>query len=139
MHSTIGPGQGIDPGLLSAAVGGSERAFDALIGPLVEPGYRVALTMLRSPQEAEDAVQEAVFKAWRGLSKLKEGAALRPWFFAILANQCRSMMRRGWRAILPLPETAPARGRELEDVVIQSADLAAAFRRLPAEDRLAMP
>ena len=40
-----------------------EADFDALIGPHLEAGYRTALAMLRDPDAARDAVQDAAFKA----------------------------------------------------------------------------
>ncbi|HEY6875362.1 MAG TPA: sigma factor, partial [Candidatus Dormibacteraeota bacterium] len=45
-----------------------EQEFEALIGPLVEPGLRLAYSMLGDRAEAEDATQEAITKAWRNLS-----------------------------------------------------------------------
>ena len=68
----------------------SANDFDALIGPHLEAGYRTALAILRNPDEAHDAVQESAFKAWRKLAQLHEGKPARPWFLAIVANQCRS-------------------------------------------------
>ncbi len=72
--------------------------FDAEIGPLIQAGFRLALLMLDDPAEAEDAVQEAAVKAWRKLSSVRE--AVRPWFLAIVANECRSVRRRRWFSVL---------------------------------------
>lgn len=72
--------------------------FDALVGPLIQPGFRLALLMLDDPAEAEDAVQEAAVKAWRKLHTLREG--VRPWFLAIVANECRSARRRRWFSVI---------------------------------------
>ena len=79
--------------MLRDAIAGNERAFDALIGPLVEPGYRLAASMLEHREEAEDAVQEATIKAWRNLNQLKDAEVTRSWFFTIVANQCRTVRR----------------------------------------------
>src|ERR1700687_3151381 len=81
-----------------AARGGAEIAFTALLEPILEPGYRLACAMLHDPQAAEDAVQEAAFKAWRKLGRLRQGADMRPWFLGIVANECRTTRRSGWWA-----------------------------------------
>jgi RNA polymerase sigma-70 factor (ECF subfamily) len=86
--------------LLDAARGGDGRAFDALLGPLVEPAYRLACGMLLDRQEAEDAVQEAALRAWRKLGNVRPGADLKPWFFAIVANHCRGVRRARWWSVL---------------------------------------
>jgi RNA polymerase sigma-70 factor, ECF subfamily len=86
--------------LVAMASGGDRPAFDDLIGPLLEQGYRLAYGMLREHQAAEDAVQEAAVKAWVNVGRLREGSDVRPWFLTIVANQCRSMLRGRWWAVL---------------------------------------
>src|SRR4051794_34567347 len=70
--------------------------FEAAIGPHVDAGYRLAVTMLLDRDEARDAVQEAAVKAWRSLGRLRDPDQARTWFLSIVANQCRSTMRRHW-------------------------------------------
>ena len=48
-----------DGDLVPAAIAGDKAAFDALVGPLIEPGYRLGAVMLRDGEEARDAVQDA--------------------------------------------------------------------------------
>jgi DNA-directed RNA polymerase specialized sigma24 family protein len=83
------------PNLVSALRGGDAEAFDELIGPHLETGYRVALAILHNPDEARDALQDAAFKAWRHLGQLRDGRASRPWFLTIVVNQSRSIRRDG--------------------------------------------
>src|SRR5712692_11857763 len=78
----------------SSAIG--ERTFADLLTPLVEPGFRLALAMLRDPQAAEDAVQEASFTAWRKLGRMADQGRLRPWFLGVVANKCRNARRSKW-------------------------------------------
>jgi RNA polymerase sigma-70 factor (ECF subfamily) len=108
--------------------------FDALIGPHIEPGYRLAVTMLLDPDEARDAVQEAAVKAWRSLGRLRQPDQARSWFLSIVANQCRSTMRRHWWRLgrNQLPAVGAA---WREDDVVRSLDVAEAMRRLSADDR----
>src|SRR5438552_18378777 len=81
----------------------AEQEFEALIGPLVEPGLRLAFSMLGNRSEAEDATQDAITKAWRSLSRLRDRSQVRPWFLAIVANQCRNVRRTRWFRTVRLP------------------------------------
>jgi len=124
----------IEAGLLDRARSGDRTAFDALVGPLIEPGYRLAFGMLHDREAAEDAVQEATFRAWMRLENVRPGWSMRPWFFAIVANQCRSLRRTRWWSVVKLAApwmsiAAP------EDQVVRGADLRRALRALPT-DRL---
>src|SRR5690349_11379404 len=86
--------------LIGMAASGDESAFELLVRPHLQPGYRLAVAMLGDPTAAEDAVQEATFKAWRHLGRLRPGSAMRPWFLTVVANQCRSERRsRWWRVV----------------------------------------
>ncbi|HVS04768.1 MAG TPA: RNA polymerase sigma factor [Candidatus Dormibacteraeota bacterium] len=123
--------------LLRDAVAGDERAFDALIGPLVDPGYKLAVSILENREEAEDAVQEATIKAWRNLHQLKDASVAKSWFFTIVANQCRSVRRSRWWSVVKLaapeqPKSGP------EDEAVQRTDLERALRTLSPDDRLAL-
>jgi RNA polymerase sigma-70 factor (ECF subfamily) len=128
----------IDPSqLLRQAIAGDERSFDALIGPLVEPGYRLAVSMLGQREEAEDVVQEAAIKAWRNLNQLKDASVVRSWFFSIVANQCRTVRRGRWWSVVRL--AAPEQPRPgPEEEAVQRTDLERALRRLGPDDRLAL-
>jgi RNA polymerase sigma factor (sigma-70 family) len=108
--------------------------FESLIGPHLEAGYRTALAILRNPDAAHDAVQESAFKAWRKLGQLREGRPARPWFLAIVANQCRSERRRHWWSVIRMPEVESAAA----DVETDSIDINRELARLPREDRLAL-
>jgi RNA polymerase sigma factor (sigma-70 family) len=113
----------------------ADRAdFDALIGPHLDAGYRVALAMLRNPDEAQDAVQESAFKAWRKLHQLRKDWPARPWFLAIVANQCRSVRRGRWSSVMRMPEV----DRIGSDVEPRDLDIERSLARLPREDRLAL-
>jgi DNA-directed RNA polymerase specialized sigma24 family protein len=93
----------IELDLIRDARAGDAEAFDALIGPLLQPGYSLALGMLHDREAAQDAVQEASLKAWRKLSQLRAGSEIRPWFLAIVANQCRTTLRGSWWRVLKVP------------------------------------
>src|SRR5438309_5996192 len=85
-----------DAGLIGQAVSGDEAAFDALVGPVLEPAFKLANVMLRDREEARDAVQEACFMAWKNLPRLRGEDRFSQWFLAIVANRCRSVIRTRW-------------------------------------------
>jgi RNA polymerase sigma-70 factor (ECF subfamily) len=119
--------------MTSEATRGGEADFEALIGPLVEPGLRLAFSMLGDRAEAEDATQEAIAKAWRRLPQLREPGQIRPWFLAIVANQCRNVRRGRWFRTIRIPELLqPARPAEPN---VEKIDVERALARLPVADR----
>ena len=123
-----------EAGLIEAARGGDESAFDSLVGPLIDSAYKLAVVFLRDPNEAQDAVQEATVRAWRSLGRLRDEAAVRQWFFAIVANQCRSMRRARWWSVVRL-ESISRREQDLDESHDQRLDLGRELSKLPATDR----
>jgi RNA polymerase sigma-70 factor (ECF subfamily) len=110
--------------------------LDDLLAPLMLPAYRLAFGMLRNREEAEDAVQDAALSAWKHRKRFRAGADPKPWFFAIVANRCRSTRRSPWSRLLrqasPVPQSAPAPD------VDSNLDLRRAVNRLRHDDRLAL-
>jgi RNA polymerase sigma-70 factor (ECF subfamily) len=80
-----------------------EAAFTSSLEPLLPIAFRLANGMLRNRDDAQDAVQEAAAKAWRKRSSFHAGSDPKPWFLAIVANECKMHRRR--RAWLPLDQT----------------------------------
>ena len=116
------------------AKAGDQTAFELLLEPLIEPGYRFACAMLHDSQAAEDVVQEASLKAWLKLHQLREGTEIRPWFFGIVANQCRTARRQRWWSVVKLAEPRPpVRERAVDEDV--GTDLRQAIRNLEHRDR----
>jgi RNA polymerase sigma-70 factor (ECF subfamily) len=108
--------------------------FDSLVVPHLEAGFRTALAMLRDPDQARDAVQDAAFKAWRRLGQLHEMGTARAWFLAIVANECRSVRRGRWWSVLRLPDV----GSAPQEFPADAIDLGRALAKLGPEDRLAL-
>jgi RNA polymerase sigma factor (sigma-70 family) len=123
---------------LKDAMAGDPAAFDALLAPLLDPAYRLAVVLLRDHAEAEDAVQEAALKAWSRLHQLRgDRTRLRSWFLAVVANECRMARRRPWWSVLRQREVAEHRSSP-EDRAVRDLDLQRAIERLPEDDRLAL-
>jgi DNA-directed RNA polymerase specialized sigma24 family protein len=72
-------------------------------------------------------VQEAAFKAWRKLSRLREGSDMRPWFLGIVANECRPVMRSRWWSVVRSggPEV---RAESPDETAIANVELRQALR-----------
>jgi len=88
--------------LLDAARRGDEAAY----GRLVEP-HRAALDahcyrMLGSVHDAEDAVQDALLRAWRGLARFEGRSSLRSWLYTIATNACLKAIERRPKLVLPI-------------------------------------
>src|ERR671910_939259 len=126
--------------LLERARAGDEHAF----GQLVEP-YRAALRahgyrMLGSVPDAEDALQEALLRAWRGLPRFEGRSSLRSWLYSIAMNVCLRMIERRPKRVLPVdygpPRHLPARQRAvllLRDVLgFAPGEIAAVLDASPA-------
>ncbi|MEA2367813.1 MAG: hypothetical protein QOH38_531, partial [Thermoleophilaceae bacterium] len=63
--------------------------------------------MLGSVHDAEDALQEATLRAWRGLSRFEGRSSLRSWLYTIATNTCLSQIARRPKRVLPV-DYAPA-------------------------------
>jgi RNA polymerase sigma-70 factor (ECF subfamily) len=123
--------------LVASAIGGDVTAFVLLLDPLWDPAHRLAFSMLKEQQNAEDAVQEAALKAWRNVRRLRpDTQTLRPWFLTIVANQCRSMMRSPWWRVVRLADS-PERS-SLDRDADRRIDLERALQGLPYDQRLSL-
>ena len=113
----------------------NDDVFEDLLEHVLGPAFRLAMTMLNDRAAAEDAVQEAAVKAWRNRSRFRPGAELRPWFLAIVANECRTARRSRWWRVLRFPEvSASRRPARLEERL----DLDAALARLAPQHLLVL-
>jgi RNA polymerase sigma-70 factor (ECF subfamily) len=83
--------------LVLRAQRGDPRAYEELVAPHQEIAFRVAYVITRNAADAEDAVQDALVKAWRALGRFRAGEPLRPWLLKIAANEARNRRRSAGR------------------------------------------
>jgi len=121
--------------LIHSARAGDRAAFADLLRPEYRPAFRLAYGLLQDVDEAEDAVQEAAFAAWRRIGNLREGSSLRPWFLGIVANQCRSVKRGRWWSV---DKTEPPEREAPTLDLAASIDLRRALRRIAHDERLVL-
>ena len=89
-----------------AIFGGLERAeYERLTRELAGYCYR----MLGSPFDAEDAVQEAMVRAWREFGNFEGRSSLRTWLHRIATNVCIDMLRKRGRRTVPMDLQPPTR------------------------------
>lgn len=73
--------------------------------------YRVSTTILPRLMDREDAVQEAIRKAWQARHRLRDARAMQAWVVRILINECYTLLRKRAREVpmetLPERETMP--------------------------------
>jgi RNA polymerase sigma-70 factor (ECF subfamily) len=94
--------------LLAAAKGGDEAAFGSLVGPLRGELYAHCYRMLGSGADAEDALQDALLRAWRALPKFEGRSSLRSWLYRIATNACLRAIERRPSRVLPIDYGPPS-------------------------------
>jgi RNA polymerase sigma-70 factor (ECF subfamily) len=108
----------------------SDEDFDHALEAVLDPAFRLAMTMLNERPAAEDAVQDAALKAWRARARFRAGAAFRPWFLSIVANECRTARRGRWWRVARVADVFGARRTDSPE---DRLDLERALDRLPQE------
>jgi RNA polymerase sigma-70 factor, ECF subfamily len=88
--------------LLEAAQTGDEDAFGRLVAPHRAELHAHCYRMLGSVPDAEDALQEALLAAWRGLPRFEGRSSLRSWLYRIATNACLKAIERRPKRVLPI-------------------------------------
>ena len=93
--------------LIGRARRGDEGAYRALVeryrGELHAHAYR----MLGSVHDAEDAMQDALLRAWRGLPRFDGRSALKSWLYRIVTNTCLDLIKKRPKKVLPIDHGPP--------------------------------
>lgn len=125
----------LDEQLITAARGGDLNALTTLVADSHPTVRRFARTLCTTPEDAEDAAQEALIILYRKIGMLRATSALTSWMFRIVRNECLRRARLLLREHPIAPETtAPS----AEDEVLRQLEaqaVAAAIAELPPDQR----
>jgi RNA polymerase sigma-70 factor (ECF subfamily) len=152
--------------LLARAQAGNEDAFAELIEPFLPELQVHCYRILGSVADAEDALQETLMAAWRGLDQFQARSSVRAWLYRIATNKSLNAMRGGRLRVLPaaashlpeptrrgeplwlepypdtslgeIPDTAPGPEARYEAREAISLAFVAAVQRLPPMQRAAL-
>lgn len=122
--------------LIERAARGDQEAFASLASLHVDRSYALAYRILRDPDRAHDATQQALLGAWRDLSTLRDPDAFESWLYRLVVNACyiESRGHRRWLARLRVSVSEPF----TPDVAAAVADrdlLEGAFSTLTPDQR----
>ncbi len=128
-----------DAALLDAHLGGDSDAFVELFTRHRDVLWAVALRMTGNPEDAADAVQDAMLSALRGAGGFEGRSAVRTWLYRIVVNAALDRLRRSrTRPTWPIGEHDPrAPGDEMARVV-DRMDLNSALAQLSPGQRAAV-
>ena len=137
-----------DVALVVASAAGDVAAFHELVDRHRDRLWAVALRTTGDPDDASDALQEALVSAYRRAGTFRAEAQVTTWLHRIIVNACLDLLRRRRsRPTEPLPEEEDRYARladpttsteESAEVSELRADVWAALRTLPAEQRAAL-
>jgi RNA polymerase sigma-70 factor (ECF subfamily) len=126
-----------DAELLAAHVAGDRYAFGELFHRHRRQLHRLARLTTRTPEDAEDALQDAMLSAHRGAGSFRHDAAVGSWLHRIVVNACLDRLRRAKaHRTVPLEDVYPVadRSAQVETAIVVERALA----RLPIGQRAAI-
>jgi RNA polymerase sigma-70 factor (ECF subfamily) len=123
-------------GLITACIKGDETAVTQLIQEHQLGVFRLALSILNDPGEANEATQDTFISALRALNSYRETSTFKAWLYTIALNISRSRLRkrkaleRLQHALTTILRVQSQRPQTLEDVVIGNEEDAAVWKAL---------
>jgi RNA polymerase sigma-70 factor, ECF subfamily len=113
------PGAPDDPEMHALTAALTPREFEEMTSEIAQPLMAAAMRLTRRRTDAEDLVQETLFRAYRSLASFQRGTRFRAWMFRILQN---AFINRGKReamapaAVDPSEIEIPARAQVVPDI-----------------------
>jgi RNA polymerase sigma-70 factor (ECF subfamily) len=116
---------------------GDRDAFDALATAQYDRLYAVGRRILRDGHAAEDAVQEALIRAWRDLRSLRDPERFEAWMHRLLVRACYDQTRRRRPFEVSISPSQAGGSSAADDIAVvwHRDQLERAFLRLPVEQR----
>lgn len=128
-------GNEIEQRLVIKAKHGDVSAFSKLYSQIYKDLYRFALYMMKHPQDAEDAVSEAVVAAYENIEYLKKEESFKSWMFTIVSRECKRILRKRKTDLDYMTDEEMAQIFEKEPDRAEQYDVRKAFEALEEEDR----
>ena len=98
---------------LARARKGDDDAFARLVGPLRPALHAHCYRMLGSVHDADDALQDALLRAWRAIGRFEGRSSAKSWLYKIATNTCLDLIAKRPKRVLPMdyaPATSPTVG-----------------------------
>jgi len=126
----------VTPELVRAAQDGDPAAMEELIAGSYRAVYTLALRLMRNPDDAAEATQEAYIRMVRSLKRFREVGAFPTWMFKIVSNVCMTEMKKRSKRDVPISTEAmvdPSPADAESDAVgrVFWEELEGSVRRLP--------
>ncbi len=121
--------------LIVAAQRGDVDSINALVSGSHPNVRRFARALCASPEDAEDAAQEALIILYRKIGMLRASGALASWMFRIVRNECLRRARMVRRDVPQDPDTAVLSAEDEALRRLEAGRVAAAVAALPADQR----
>ena len=113
----------------------SKDAFAREVRQLTDTAFAVSYLILGNGADSEDAMSEAILRAYEGRGKLKKRESFRAWFLQILRREAYNVLRRRKR-VSPVEELPEGPAPDRDDA--ERLDLQAALKRLTEDQRTAL-
>lgn len=124
-----------DGALITAAQDGDEWAITALVSGSHPHVRRFAHSLCTTPQDAEDAAQEALIILYRKIGMLRATGALAAWMFRIVRNECIRRAKLALRPRDPLPDRSTPSAEEEALLLLEAGIVADVIAALPGDQR----
>jgi len=119
-----------------AAIHGDREAFEMIIRTQSRALFAIAYGILQNREEAEDAVQDALVKAWKSRWRVREPEKFPAWLCMIARHRARDVFRK--RRTVPLSEIPETADTETTDTTMLDRQLHSALAGLPEIHRVAI-
>src|SRR5215218_9794816 len=93
---------------MSTATTANDEAYRRLVEPYRGELHAHCYRMLGSVHDADDALQDALLRAWRALGRFEGRSSLRSWLYRIATNTCLDLIARRQKRVLPIDHGAAA-------------------------------